>query len=233
MAALFVTVSSGVTASAVVSNSTNYQVTETEFTAGTGRESCSGQYCAQTTMGDMTTGGKSVGTSTAVFGAIAGDEPLLEVIVDVGESDLGVLTTERTATKTSIVRVRNYQSNGYVIQIAGEPPKYASHTMQALLSPTESSAGTEQFGLNVVANSSPGVGADPVQVPSGAFSFGVAESGYSTPNRFKYVSEDIVARSTKESGRTDYTISMIVNVSGQTPAGRFTGDYSAIVTPVY
>lgn len=222
---------------AVTSSSSNYQVTETEFGSMSNTESCSGQYCARASIGDMS-GGKSKSSggegSTAQFGTIAAEsEPLLEVIVDPGESNLGVLSAEQTSYKTTTVKIRNYQSGGYMLQIVGNPPKYGSHTLNAPSTPTSSQPGTEQFGINAAANTIPTVGAAPVQVPSAQTSFGAATDDYKTPNMFKYTSGDVVAQSDTESGRTDYTISMIVNVSNKTPAGHYTGEFSAVVIPVY
>lgn len=233
--ALGITLIGASSAFAVTSSSPNYQMTEGEFNAGSMLDSCSGQYCAQASIGDMTVGGKSTsGTSSASFGSIpASSDPMLEVIVDGGQSDLGVLSTESTATKTMIVRVRNYLSDGYMLQIVGTPPKYGDHTLGTPSTPTAATPGTEQFGINAVANTTPSVGANPLQVPSGETSFGVVQTDYATPNLFKYANEDVVARSDSESGRTDYTISMIVNVANSTPAGHYSGDFSAIVTPVY
>jgi len=153
--------------------------------------------------------------------------------VDQGESNLGELTTEVTKTKTVTVRIRNYLSNGYILQINGEPPKYSNHYLSTPSSPTSSQPGTEQFALNLAVNTSPNVGSGPLQVPSSETSFGTVESAYATPNMFKYTPGETVARSLRESGRTDFTISMIVNVSNSTPAGRYAGDYAAIVVPVY
>lgn len=219
---------------AETSNSSSYQVSEMQFGSGSTLESCSEQYCARTSIGDMTSGGGSSSAGgTATFGPIADTEPLLEVIVDPGESNLGDLTTERTATKTMTVRIRNYLSDGYMLQIVGTPPKYGNHTLNTPSTPTASSPGTEQFAINAAANTSPNVGAGPVQVPSNQLSFGVVDDDYQTPNLFKYVSGDVVARSLSESGRTDYTISMIVNISNSTPAGHYTGDFSAVVIPVF
>lgn len=218
---------------AVTSVSPNYQMTESQFNSGT-LEGCSGEYCARASIGDMTDGGQSESPSyTASFGAVTDSEPLLEIIVDVGESNLGILTTEQTATKTSVVRVRSYLSGGYVLQMVGDPPKYGNHTLSALASPTASAAGSEQFGINATDNSSPDVGASLAQVPSEQLSFGEVDEDYRTANLFKYVSGDVIGRSLTESGRTDYTISMIVNISNSTPAGRYTGDYAAVVVPVY
>ncbi len=215
------------------SNSENYEMTEMQFGAGSSLESCSESYCARASIGDIAGGISKAGESSAAFGPITPEEPLLEVIVDPGDSNLGVLTTEKTATKTTTVRIRSYLSEGYTLQLTGTPPKYKDHTLATPTTPTESRPGTEQFGINVAANTSPQVGTNPVQVPSDQISFGQAMPDYMTPNFFKYVSGDVIARSQTESGRTDYTISMIVNVSNKTPAGNFNGEFSAVVIPVY
>lgn len=218
---------------ATTSSSPNYQLSEADFTAGTSLESCSGQYCAHSTLGDLAIGSSEAVPLTAEFGSLVEEEPVLEVIVEPGSSNLGVLSTDRTATKTSVIKVRNYLSGGYVLQMIGDPPKYQDHTLATPKAPSVSSAGTEQFAINAVANTSPAVGSDPVQVPSNQTSFGFAEDQYNTPNLFKYISGDVVARSNTESGQTNYTISMIVNISNSTPAGHFTSDFAAVVIPVY
>lgn len=219
---------------AETSSSDNFQMTEMQFGGGSTLESCSEAYCAQASIGDLAVGeSQGPGDTTASFGPITPDEPSLEVIVDPGESNLGLLNTENTASKTSIVRVRNYLSNGYQMQIVGESPVYSNHNLATPSSPTAAEPGTEQFGINATANTSPNIGANPVYVPSGEFSFGEVVDDYAIPNMFKYTSGETVATSDSESGRTDYTISMIVNISNQTPAGRFTGDFSVVVIPAF
>ena len=220
-------------AQAETSSSTNYQITEMELGAGTTQESCSGQYCTKASIGDMTTGGSASEKHTAQFGSVTPDEPLLEVIIQPGVSNLGVLTTEKTATKTVGLQIRSYLSSGYVVQLTGAPPKYGTHTLATPKDPTASTPGTEQFAINAVRNTAPAVGADPVQVPSDAMSFGRVMERYNTPNQFAYTSGEVVARSDVESGQTNYTISMIVNISNATPAGHYTGDFSAVVIPLY
>jgi len=215
------------------SSSSNYQVVETEFGATTQDESCSGEYCAKVSIGDLLAGDSVSGGSTATFGSITGTDPLLEVIIEQGESNLGDLSTETTGTKTMIIKVRSYLTDGYVLQITGDPPSYNGHTLAALTTPTASDPGTEQFGLNVVANTEPNIGADPVQIPDGETSFGEVEDDYNTPNLFKYDNGDVIARSTEASGRTDYTISIIVNISSTTPAGHYSGDFSAVIVPLF
>lgn len=221
------------TAFAVTSSSSNYQLSETQFNAGSLQETCSDQFCARTSIGSLAVGDSEGSTSTATFGPVTPDEPMLEVIVDPGESNLGILDTEHTASKSSVVRIRNYLSNGYTLQIMGDPPQYGGHMLNTPSSPTAAAPGTEQFAINAADNTTPNIGTGPVQVPSGGFSFGYVTDDYDTPDIFKYTSGDVVGRSDSSSGRTDFTISMIVNISISTPSGRYTGDYSAVVIPVY
>ena len=219
---------------ATTASSPSYEISETEFGAGATLESCSGQYCAKATIGNLTGDDGSSPSSTATFGPIASDsEPLLEVIVEDGASNLGVLSTEKTAHKTMNVSVRSYLSNGYTLQIIGKPPIYGTHQLAVPSSPTASSPGNEQFAINLAANTDPELGAEPEQYPSSEFSYGVVEENYARPNLYMYSSGDVVARSYSESGQTRYTVSMIVNVSGSTPAGHYSGDYSAMVVPVF
>ena len=56
---------------------------------------------------------------------------------------------------------------------------------------------------------------------------------YNIPNWFKYRSGETVARSLTDSGRTDYTVTMIVNISSSTPAGEYAGDFAAVVIPAF
>lgn len=221
------------TASAITSSSNNYQITETELGGTTSSESCSGQYCAKASIGDMATG-KSKGSDVkATFGPVTEGEPMLEVIVNPGVSNLGTLSADETASKTTTVQVRNYLSGGYMLQVTGTPPKYKDHVLSTPNSPTVSIKGTEQFAINAATNTTPPVGADVVQFPDDLTSFGTVESNYATPNMFMYQSGDVIARSPTESGQSTYTISMIVNISNETPAGHFSGDFSAVVIPIF
>lgn len=218
---------------AQTATSDNYQVSQTQFGSGSTDQTCSDQYCARTSIGEFAAGDTS-GPSTASFSAITNDsEPSIEVIVDPGESKMGVLTTEATASKSSTIRVQTYLSSGYVLQIVGDPPKYANHMLNVPGVPTASEPGKEMFGINLVDNSSPNIGANVAQVPSGQFSFGTVEANYNSPNLFMYESGAVVGRSNSASGRTDYTMSIVVNISNNTPAGRYLGDYAAVVIPVY
>lgn len=211
-------------------SSDNYSVDETQFGNGASLEDCSDNYCAKTSAGDLTAGSGSSDNYSADFGSNTTDEPLLEVITQAGNQDLGVLDVDHTAVATSYIRVRSYLSNGYVVQITGSPPKMDTHALESMDTLDTAHTGLEQFGVNLVANTSPSVGANPVQHD---FGVGTASSGYNTANSFKYVDGDIVAESATSTGQTDFTLSMIFNISNVTPGGQYRGKLSAVVTPIY
>jgi hypothetical protein len=138
------------------------------------------------------------------------------------------------AHATATFRVLNYTSYGYVVNIIGSPPTNSGHALAAMSSTAASSPGTEQFGINLVANTSPATfGADPVQVPSSTFSFGEAATNYNTANNYRYVSGEAIATGPKSSGETDFTISYIVNVATDTPGGQYGGNQVLVCTGTY
>lgn len=225
----------GTAAATTTSSSSHYSVTETQFGPGSNLQECSNNYCAKTSAGDTTVGRASSTNYSAQFGSNTTDEPLLEEIVTGGTQDMGVLDSTKTGTATYGVSVRNYLSDGYVLQITGSIPSQGSHTLTVPMgpgnSPFTSQPGAEQFGINLADNTAPNIGKGPVQVPDDTFSFGTVVSGYDTPDLFKYVPNDIVAGSDKSTGETDYTVSMIINVSNATPGGRYNGAFSAVAVP--
>ncbi len=220
---------------ATTATSPNYEITEAEFGAGATLDSCSGKYCAQATIGSLTgdDGVSSVG-STASFSSFSTDsEPFLEVIINRGESHLGVLTTDKTASTTVEVGVRSYLSNGYALQVSGDPPSYQQHKLSALTTPTASKPGKEQFGINAVKNTTPDIGADIEYSGGEGVSFGEIMPDYGTADLFMYRSGDDVAISRSETAETKYTISMIINVAGSTVAGHYSADFSTVVVPFF
>ncbi len=215
------------------SSSTHYSVTETQFGTGSSLHDCSTSYCAKTSTGDTAVGSASSANYSAQLGSNTTDEPLVEVTVTGGNQDLGTVDSTAPGTAIMLIKVRDYLTDGYVMEITGAAPSQGTHTLNTLTTPSTSQPGAEQFGINMVANNNPAIGANPVQVPSGSTSFGTVEDDYITPDLFKYVEGDPVASSSTSSGETDYTMSLIMNVSHVTPAGHYSGTYSAVVVPMY
>ena len=213
--------------------SSTYCATETFFGTGGELNACSTSYCSKQSAGE-TAVGKAGSTS---FGIQAGfnttDAPFLEFGLNNTTINIGNLSTSAATTTTATFYVRAYLASGYNVITMSDPPSNGSHNLTGLTSPTASSAGTEQFGINLKANTSPTTfGADPSQYPDSTFGFGFAAPGYDTQNVYKYVKNDTIAKSNSSSGRTDYTISYIFNIASTTPAGTylFTHDLVAVAT---
>lgn len=214
-------------------SSPNFTIDE-DFIGGTGQsESSSSNYSARDAGAGAIAGGSEGGSYQVDAGAVTPDEPTLSFYVSSPNVDLGSLSTSLASTGTANFSALNYTSYGYVVQVVGDPPDNGQHTLAGMSTPAASSNGTEQFGINLVANSSPSVGADPVQQPNSSFSFGAAAAGYNSANSFKYASGDVVAQAGESSGRTDYTLSFIANVSNNTPGGSYSGGQTLVITGTY
>jgi hypothetical protein len=218
------------------SHSSNYSVSDVQIGGnGSALKDCSTSYCARESLGDTVVGSGSSANYSAQFGTFTTDQPLLEVIVDGGPQDVGVLQPDTTATVNDTIKIRSYLSSGYTLYITGAAPSQGVHHLTTLTSgcPCSSQPGHEQFGINLAANTTPNIGSGPMQVPSGVFSFGTVNTNYGQSNKFQYVNGDAVANSVKSTGETDYTLSMILNISNVTPAGKYTGSFSAVVVPIF
>jgi len=224
------------TASGSQSSSANYSISQVQIGGnGSAQHDCSTNYCAQESVGDTVDGNASSTHYSAQFGADTTDVPLLEEVVDGGIQNLGVLDSTTTGTATDTIKIRSYLSGGYTLYITGSPPTQGEHTLKTMSTdcPCTSQPGAEQFGINLAANTSPDIGASLVQVPSSTYSFGTVEPNYDTPNLFMYNNGDAVAYSNKSTGETDYTLSMILNISNATPGGQYSDTFSAVVVPVF
>jgi len=222
------------TAFAQQSSSSNYQINEAFFGTGGELNACSGnQYCAKQSAGELTVGNTKGTAYQAQAGFNTDRMPWLEVDVTKPTVDLGTITTTTTGFDYAAFSVKSYLAQGYVVQIVGTAPKYGSHEIAPMAAAGTANPGTEQFGLNLRNNTTPNVGADPIQRPDGTFSFGTYASGYDTVDNFKYVDGGVIAESTSSSGYTDFTISYIMNIDALSPGGTYTTNQSIVVTSTF
>lgn len=217
---------------AAQSTSPNYRVDEYYFGTGGELDASSQNYRAKQSAGELGVGNTKSSSYQAQVGFNTTDVPMLEVAVN-GDVDFGILDTETTAIGTANIQVRTYLASGYNMIIAGPAPTYAGKALNSPSMPTAAQPGTEQFGINLVDNSSPNIGTNPEQVPDNTFSFGLPTANYITPNEFMYQDGDTVAHSNSSSGQTNYTLSMIANMSNATPAGRYTTGLSVVVVAAF
>lgn len=133
-------------------------------------------------------------------------------------TDMGDLSPSATLTAHSQMAVGTNASGGFAITANGTPMAAGTNVIDSPAVPTPSLPGTNEFGINLVANSTPDIGSD----PSGIWANAIAAPGYDQPNYFKYVPGDVVAYSPDVSLMKKFTVSYILNSSKDLRAGVYT-----------
>jgi len=220
------------------SSSSHYYVNEVQFGSG-GDNTTSTNYQAQNTLGGLSGDNASSTNYQSKTGYLTQNAEYLEVGIISGTVALGTLSSAATMSGTGSFYVRAYTGSGYVVSSISQPPKISQgYTLKNKASLAAPIIGTEEFGMNVVFNANYcgagcNLGADPAPQPNSSFANGVAATGYSTPNQFKYVPGDIIASAPSGNGQTNFTISYIANISGVTPAGAYVMSQNLVVTTSY
>jgi len=122
-------------------------------------------------------------------------------------SDMGELSSTSTLSARSQMAVGTNASGGFAITANGESMSAGTSVIDGMSNPTQSQPGTNQFGINLVANNSPIVGDD----PEGEWANATASEDYSVPNKYKFVNGDVVAYSPNVSLMKKFTVSYILN----------------------
>lgn len=139
-------------------------------------------------------------------------------------TDMGQLSSKSTLTAQSQMAVGTNATGGFAITANGNSMSAGTNVIDSPTTPTESKQGTNQFGINLVANDTPAVGHD----PEGTWANAIPSPDYSETNHYKYNSGDVVAYSPNVSLMKKFTVSYIVNSSDNLRAGV----YSTTITYV-
>lgn len=222
---------------AQVSCSGAYCVDETFMGPGGTNDFSSNNFTGRATAGDTALPEVGDGTSTSSSDQTLGGntttaDPVLEVSVPATTINMGNFSPSTPSVGSATFTVRTYLASGYSIYTFGNPPTTTGGAqIDAMSSGGSSTPGTEQFGINLVANSSPSIGANPTQEP---FGVGFAAANYNSANNFRYNNGDVIAQSDSSSGTTTYTISYLININPvTTPAGKYIFNQSIVVTSRY
>ena len=217
------------------SSSPNYQVDQTFFGTGGETDLQSDNFRSRATVGELGVG-ELIGTNYRAFaGFNTTDEPFLEFVVTGNNIDLGYLDPAETSTAQGQFYVRAWQAGGYTVTTEADPPTNVSsgHQFATPDEPEASTPGTEQFGFNLVENTSPAVGQDPVQSPDSSFAFGEVMNDYGQEDAFIYNKGDAIAFSAQSTSVTFYTIAYIFNISESTPSGQYRFEQILVATGQY
>ncbi len=234
---------------AAQSSSPNYRLEEAYFGTGGEVDASSASYRAQQQAGSLGVGNTSSTNFDAIAGGVTPNTPFLEMGVTGGTVSLGNLSPSSTSygaaqggTCNCSFYVRTYLSSEYTVVTVSQPPVNESGDYldaKTVLGAPSGSDSVEEFGMNLVANTSPGAfGANFSNIPDNTFADGDIETGYDTANQFKYNPGDIIARSpatpgNQAIGQTNYTISYIAKPSNTTEAGTYTLRHVLVVVPVF
>jgi hypothetical protein len=137
--------------------------------------------------------------------------------------NFGELSFRRASRGQSQLLVATNAANGYAISASGPTLTSGNNIIQALTAPDVSRPGTSQFGINLRANVSPAVGADPNGLGSGS-----PTAGYAIPNFYRFLSGDTVAGSPVPDDYRRYTVSYVVNVPAGQPPGIYVSTFTYI-----
>ena len=132
-------------------------------------------------------------------------------------NQLGTFSRTQTSFATSQFIIGTNAAYGLNVSVEGTTLTAGNDTIRALLVASLSKAGVSQFGFNLRANTSPGVGQDPVG-PGVA----IISSEYNTANYFKFSTGDTIVHSLGVVDAEKFTSSYIVNIGQDTLPGFYT-----------
>lgn len=218
--------------------STNYRIFADVFSAGGIENSASTLYSLQDSIGEAVISTNTNSTSTSPsYGIKSGFRELypdLSLTFSIADTtiNLGTLSATSASTDTNTISVGTNAFNGFIITATGNNPTLTSgaNTITAIgATAVASSVGTEQFGINLVANTSPSAGSN----PSGSSPIGSAANQYNTTNLFAWNSGATVATSSAPVNLTTLTVTYLANIASGTEAGTYnlTITYAATANP--
>lgn len=149
--------------------------------------------------------------------------------------DLGHFSTTQTKFCTHTMSAQTNATNGYTISyVPTTTLTSGANTIDAMPSPTASVVASEQFGMNLKANTAAGsftstdFGAD----PSGGS--GSVYADYDVADLFKFnTSGDPIALATTPTNVTTYTVSFITNIEYVTEAGTYSTPVTYTIVPSF
>lgn len=142
--------------------------------------------------------------------------------------DLGEFDHREPASGTSQYSGATNDSGGYRVAMYGTTLTSGNNTIPALVTATESRPGDGQFGINLQDNSNPDVGINIIGP-----GLAVPTSGYGSKDMFKFVSGDTISQALAGSNYDRFTVSYMVNISDDQPAGVYAATLTYIATATF
>jgi hypothetical protein len=135
--------------------------------------------------------------------------------------NMGELSELSASTATSQFAGSTNDPSGYNVYISGGTMTAGNEIIPALTTNSSSVVGSSQFGVNLVSNSNPVVGAN----VSGTGS-GVPVANYNSINSFRYNDGELIASSTLPTNYNRFTVAYMVNVSENQRPGIYASSFT-------
>ncbi|NUM25694.1 MAG: hypothetical protein HUU49_03685 [Candidatus Buchananbacteria bacterium] len=202
--------------------STNYIIYADVFSSGGLATSSSDLYSLYDTIGEAMI--LSATSASTLYGLKAGFQEMYPdqyITLSIADTaiELGALSSSSAKTDSNTMVVDTNASNGFSVTVSGSTLTSGANTITAIGgTAAASTVGSEQFGINLVANTSPAIGL----APSGTAPIGSAAGQYAIANSFAFASGDTVASSGSAINQTTFTVSYLANISASTESGTYT-----------
>ena len=213
--------------------STNYIIWGDVFSSGGSEDSSSASYTIGDTLAEALI--LSATSTSASYGTKAGFRELYPdqfITFSLGASsvNLGILSYLETKTGSHTMVIHTNATKGYTIVLTGTTLTSGVKTIDPIPpAGSPSIVSDEQFGLNLVANTNPSVGAN----VSGTAPIGAAASPYNTANLFALGNGATVASASNDTNETTFTVSYIANVRLTTEIGNYATQLTYSATPKF
>lgn len=142
--------------------------------------------------------------------------------------NLGELNKNAANTGTSQYAAATNDLSGYSVSLFGITMTSGTKTIPALTSPTASTPGVSQFGVNLRDNTVPDSGSEPdgsgVATPS---------LSYSIPNNFKFVSGDTLSSANMPTDFNRFTMTYLVNAAPNQPPGIYNATFTFVAVATF
>lgn len=205
-----------------------------DSTTGGGGNSTSSKFAMQGSFGETTSTQPSASANVSEktgFVALTKEESI-GLIVPETAIHFGMFEPDAVSHATSTFEAYYTGQKGYDIIMNLTP--LTSQEGAVIKSPeaVEATAvpGKEQFAVNLVRNELPAVGTVGENPKGGV---GQPVDTFAKGNYFVYKPSDVIAFTRQSSDTTNYTLSLIVNISELTPAGVYTANLSYFIVPRY
>lgn len=129
--------------------------------------------------------------------------------------DFGEFSTSQTASGASNVVVGTNAANGMSVVLSGTTLTSGNNVVPALETGDRSRRGTSQFGINLVDNSDPNIGANSTAPAA------IVGNGYNQSNIFRFQNGETIVSSAGPTGTSTFTVSYMANISSAQPAGYY------------